>query len=151
MKYAQSETKNKFCKTKCVKLNFYKCVHFLLFLFLFTLWIYHFYCFPISFLLLYLSFHLDSVNHHSDFLHFSHFLPGSKNKHSPFLLLHNPRYQITAYIIWDVISDITKKNYLKVLKTYNLWSISNNYKWMKCYLRFMSKRSTTCPKLSIFS
>ena len=42
------------------------------------------------------------------------------------------------------------KNYLKVPKTYNLWSISNNYEWMKCYLRFMSKRSTTCPKLYFF-
>ena len=71
-KYVESETKNKFCKTKCVKLNFYKCVNFLLFLLLSTLWIYHFYCFPISFLLFYLSFHLDSVHHHPDFPHFSH-------------------------------------------------------------------------------
>ena len=45
----------------------------------------------------------------------------------------------------------SKKNYLKVPKTYNLFSISNNYEWMKCYLRFMSKKSRTCPKLSIFS
>ena len=35
--YVQSETKNKFCKIKCVKQNFYKCVHFLLFLLLPTL------------------------------------------------------------------------------------------------------------------
>ena len=70
-KYVQSETKNKFCKTKCVKLNFYKCVHFLLFLLLSTCWIYHFCCLPISFLLLYLSFHLDSVHHHPDFPHIS--------------------------------------------------------------------------------
>ena len=48
-KYVQSETKNKFCKTKCLKLNFYKCVHFLLFLLLSTFWIYYFYCFPIHF------------------------------------------------------------------------------------------------------
>ena len=43
------------------------------------------------------------------------------------------------------------KNYLKVPKTYNLWSISNVYEWMKCYLKFMSKRSTSYPKVSIFS
>ena len=30
-KYVQNKTRNKFCKTKCVKLNFYKFVHFLLF------------------------------------------------------------------------------------------------------------------------
>ena len=74
-KYVQSKTKNKFCKTKCVKLNFYKCVHFLLLWLLSTLWIYHFYCFPISFLLLYLSFHLDSLHRHPDFPHFSHCHP----------------------------------------------------------------------------
>ena len=65
-KYVQSENKHQFCKTKCVKLNFYKCVHFLLFLLFPTLWIYHFHCFPISFVLLYLSFYLDSVHHHHD-------------------------------------------------------------------------------------
>ena len=32
------------------------------------------------------------------------------------LLLHNLRYQTIIYIIWDVTSDITKKNYLKVAK-----------------------------------
>ena len=78
VKYVQSETKNKFCKTKCVILNFCKCVHFLLFLLLSTLWIYHFYCFPISFLLLYLSFHLDSVHHHHDFPYFLDFHPDFK-------------------------------------------------------------------------
>ena len=31
---AKTKNKNKFCKSKCVKLNFYKCVHFLLFLLL---------------------------------------------------------------------------------------------------------------------
>ena len=29
-KYVQSKTKNKFCKTKCAKLNFYNSAHFLL-------------------------------------------------------------------------------------------------------------------------
>ena len=32
-----------------------------------------------------------------------------KKKKSPVLLLHNPPNQIIFYIIWDVISDITKK------------------------------------------
>ena len=76
-KHVQSETKNKFCKIKCVKLSFYKFVYFLLLLLLSTLWIYYFHCFPISFLLLYLSFHLDPVRHHPDFPHFSHFHPDS--------------------------------------------------------------------------
>ena len=35
--YIQIKTKNKFCKTKCVKRNFYICVHFQLFLLLSTL------------------------------------------------------------------------------------------------------------------
>ena len=73
-KDVQSETKNKFCKTKCLKLNFYKCVHFLLFLLLSTFWIYYSY----SFLLLHLSFHLDSVHHDPDFPHFSHFHQDSR-------------------------------------------------------------------------
>ena len=72
-KYIQRETKNKFFKTKCLKLNFYKRVHFLLFVLLSTLWIYHFHCFPISFLLLYLSFHLDPVHRNPDFPLYSHF------------------------------------------------------------------------------
>ena len=72
-KYVQSKTKNKFWKIKCVKLSFYKCVHFLLLWLLSTLWIYHFYGRPILFLLLYLSFHLDSLHRHPDFPHFSHF------------------------------------------------------------------------------
>ena len=59
-KYVQSKTKNKFCKTKCVKRNFYKCDHFLFFFF-FRLNYNHFHCFCMSFLflLLYLNFHLD--------------------------------------------------------------------------------------------
>ena len=32
-----------------------------------------------------------------------------QQKKSPVLLLHNPPNQIIFYIIWDVISDITKK------------------------------------------
>ena len=32
-----------------------------------------------------------------------------KNEHYPLLLLHDLRHQIIAFIIWDVISDITKK------------------------------------------
>ena len=31
-----------------------------------------------------------------------------QNEHSPLLLLHNPRHQINVYIIYDVISVITK-------------------------------------------
>ena len=44
-----------------------------------------------------------------------------------------------------------KKNTLKCLKFIICEVWANNYDWMKCYLRFMSKRSATCPKLSIFS
>ena len=62
-------------KINSEKVSIYKCVHFLLFLVLSTLLIYYFHCFPISFLLLYLSFHLDSVHHNPDFLHFLHFHP----------------------------------------------------------------------------
>ena len=41
-----------------MKLNFYKCAHFLLLWFLSTLWVYPFHCFSMSFLLLYLIFTL---------------------------------------------------------------------------------------------
>ena len=92
-KYVQSETKNKFCETKCVKLNFYNCVHFLLFLRLSTLWIYLFHCFPISFLLLYLTFHLDYLHRYSDFPHFPHFHPDSR-----------PRYQIVTLVQMRALS-----------------------------------------------
>ena len=62
-KYVQSETKNKFCETKCVKLNFYNCVYFRLFLLLSTPWIHHsnaflfdFYCYTsVSTLILYIA------------------------------------------------------------------------------------------------
>ena len=86
-KHVQSETKNKFCEIKCVKLNFYKCAHFLWFLLLSTLWIYHFHCFSILFLLLYYfytistiytSFHLDFLHRHPDFPHSPHFHPDSR-------------------------------------------------------------------------
>ena len=77
-KYVQSKTKNKFCKTKCVKLNFYKCVNFLLSWLLWTLWICHFHCFPTPFLLLCLRFHLDSLHRHPDFPHLSHFHTDSR-------------------------------------------------------------------------
>ena len=118
--------------------------------------------FPLLFYLLYLSFRLDSVHHHPDFLHFSHFHADSRQ------ILSENRYfssktntPLCYYCITlgteslltssETSSGILpKKNYLKVPKTYNLWSISNNYEWMKCYLRFMSKRSTTCPKLYFF-
>ena len=92
-KYVQRETKNKFCETKCVKLNFYNCVHFLLFLILSTLWIYLFHCFRISFLLLYLNFHLDYLYRYPDFPHFLHFHPDSR-----------PRYQIVILVQMRALS-----------------------------------------------
>ena len=62
-----------------------------------------------------------------------------------------PNYCLHLY---DVISVIIK-NYLlysvssKILIICEVWA--NNFEWPKCYLRFMSKGSTICPKLSIFS
>ena len=44
---------------KCVKLSFNKCAHFLLFRLLFTLWIYHFHCYSMSILRLYLRLYKD--------------------------------------------------------------------------------------------
>ena len=130
-----------------IKLNvskkiFYKCVSFLLFWLRLTHWIYHFHCFLFSFLLLYLFFHLDSLHRRPDFPRFLHFHTDSrprfqensyfslKTNTPPLLLLHNPRYQIIVYIIWDVISDITKKKILKVPKPiiFEVWA--NNYEWM---------------------
>ena len=76
-----------------------------------------------------------------------------QNEHCPFLLLHDSRHQITIYIIYDVISVITK-NYLphsassKKSMICEVWA--SNSEWLKCYLRFMSKGGTTCPKLSFF-
>ena len=60
-KYVQSETENKFCKTKCAKLNFYKNAHFVLFLLLSTRRIYHLRCFPISF---HLDFYIATLISH---------------------------------------------------------------------------------------
>ena len=69
-----------------------------------------------------------------------------------FLLLRNSRYQIIIYIIYDVISVITK-NYFPYSASSKksireVWA--NNFEWLKCYLSFMAKRGITCPKLSIF-
>ena len=62
---------------KYVALSFYKCSHFLLFWLLSDLWIYHFHCYSMLFLSLYLSFHLDSLHPNPDFPRFSHFHPHS--------------------------------------------------------------------------
>ena len=82
-KYVQSKIENKFCKTKCVKKFF---LQMRLIWLLFTLWIYHFHCFPVSFLLLYLSFRLDSLHCQPDLLRFSHFHIDSR-----------PRFQENSY------------------------------------------------------
>ena len=72
----------------------------------------------------------------------------------PFLLLHNSWHQIIVYIIYDVIS-VTTKNYLPYSassKKYIICEVrTNNSERLKCYLSFMSKGGTACPKLSIFS
>ena len=162
MKYVKSKTKNKFCKTKCVKLNFYKCVHFILFSLLSTLWIYHFHCFPISFLLLYLNFHLDSPHHHPDWPHFSHFQPESRRRFKNDYFSSKTNTPLCYYCITLGTKSLftssetssvmrPKQKYLKVPKSTICEVWANNCEWMKCCLRFMSKRSTTCPKLSIFS
>ena len=57
----------------CLKLSHYKCAYFLLFWLLSTLSIYQFHCYSMSLLLLYLSFHLDSLHCHPDSPYFSHF------------------------------------------------------------------------------
>ena len=123
--------------------------------------LYHLLWFLSSFLLLYLSFHLDSVHHHADFPHFLHFHLDSR----PRLLensyfsskVNTPLYYycitlgtkslLTSSEMSLVISP-EKLPDLKVPKAYNLWSISRNYEWVKCWLRFMSKRSRKCPNLS---
>ena len=71
------QNKNKFYKTKCVKLHFYKCVHFLYY-FDFSLLFESIISFPMSFLLLYLSSHLDSLHRYPNFPHFLHFHPNSR-------------------------------------------------------------------------
>ena len=60
----------------------------------------------------------------------------SKIEHSPLLLLHNFRHEIIIYIIYDVISVISKI-YLPYF--YNLWSRIKSFEWLKCYL-FLSQR-----------
>ena len=146
----------------CQRKFSYNCVNFLLFWLLLTLWIYHFHCFPISFLLLYLSFHLDSLNRHPDFPRFSHFHTDSRprfQENSYFSLKTNTPlcyYCITLstkslFTSSETSSIISpKKVTLKCLKSIICEVWANNYEWMKCYLRFMSKRSTTFPKLLIF-
>ena len=71
----------------------------------------------------------------------------------PFLVLHNSRHQIIIYIIYDVISVITKNclYYSASSKKYIICEIwTNNSEWLKYYLSFISKGGTTCLKLSIF-
>ena len=119
-----SKTKNKFCKTKCVKLNFYKCFHFLLLWRLSTVWIYHFYCFPFSFLLLYLSFHIDSLHRHPDFC-----------------CLHD-----LSYHQWYHKKKVTLK-YLE-FKICKVWA--NNYDWMKCYLRLCQREAQPVRNYQFF-
>ena len=125
--------------------------------------LYHLHCFLSSFLLLYLSFHLDSVHHHPDFPHFLHFHLDSRpsflenscfssKTNSPlyyYCITLGTKSLLTSSETSLVISPEKLPN-LKVPKAYNLWSISKNNEWMKCCLRFMSKRSTNCPKLSFF-
>ena len=64
-----SNVKQERHQVKCVELSFDKCAHLLLFWLLSTLWIYYLHCCSMSFLALYLSFHLDSLHLHPDSLH----------------------------------------------------------------------------------
>ena len=90
-----------------------------------------------SFLLLYLSFHLDSLLCYNDALQFWDFHPGSRHTHTdspyfhpithipsfpntPLLLLHSPQHQTIIYIIYEVISDSTKIIYLIVPRVKNI-------------------------------
>ena len=128
-KYVQSKTKTKFCLSKWVK-PFYKCVHFLFLWLPPSLSIYHFYCFPILFLLPYVSFQLDSLDHQTDFPHFLHFHPAQPSVLNH-CLHHLRRHQ------WYHQKKVT----WKCLK-FIVWKVwPNNYVWMKCYLRFMSKKA----------
>ena len=69
---------------------------------------------------------------------------------STLLLLHNPRYQIIVYIIWDVISDITKTNYLKVPKIYSLWSMSKKIWVDEVLLKVYIKQKRNLTKIINF-
>ena len=92
-------------KINFVKLNFYKCAHFLLLWFLSTLCVYPFHCFSMSFLLLYLSFHLDSLHHHPDSLHllYSTQIPDSDFKKIVTLVKKQTHIFVTsAYIIHTI-------------------------------------------------
>ena len=62
---------------KCLKLSCYKCIYFLLFWLFSAVWIYHFHCYSMSFLPLYLNFHLDFLHRHPDSPHFAYFYPDS--------------------------------------------------------------------------
>ena len=76
-----------------------------------------------------------------------------KNTHTTLLLLHNPRNPIIVYIIYGVISVITKC-YLpfsassKKSIICEVWA--NKSESLKYYLTFMTKRGSVCSKLSIF-
>ena len=80
-----------------------------------------------------------------------------RNEHSLLLLLHNPFFNHCLHHLNHCLYHLRchqwyhpQKVILKCLKFIICEVWSNNYDWMKCYLRFMSKRSTTCPKLSFF-
>ena len=83
MKYAQRH------QIEYVKLSVYKCAHFLSFWLLSTFLIFHFHCYFISILPLYLSFHLDSLHCHTDSPHFSHFHPDFEYFHANSLHPHS--------------------------------------------------------------
>ena len=83
-----------------------------------TLWIYHFHCFSVSFLPLYLSFHLDSLHRHPDspqFLHFDsdslHFHANALRSHShPISHFHHnsPHFphSVPQFLIFDFIDSL---------------------------------------------
>ena len=74
-------------QVKCVKLSLLSWLLSLTFL-----WIYHFHCSSIFFLLLHLSFDLDSLHYHPDSQHFLHFY--SYSPHFPYSIL---QFHILAF------------------------------------------------------
>ena len=90
------------------------CAHFLLFWLLSTLSVYNSHCYSMSFLQLYLSFHLNSLHFNPYSPHFHADSPAPAfPSHScipniSLLLLHNSWHRIVVYIIYGVISVITK-------------------------------------------
>ena len=62
---------------KYSKQRYYKCAYFLLFCLLFTLWIYRFHCYSMSFIPLCLCCHINSLHCQPDSPHFWHFNPDS--------------------------------------------------------------------------